>query len=88
MRPTGPLHLGHLMGALDNWVRLQDEYECFFGVVDWHALTTDYAEPGGIRENVLEVATTGWPPASIPRARRSSSRAWCPSTPSCTCCSR
>jgi tryptophanyl-tRNA synthetase len=57
MRPTGPLHIGHLTGALDNWVRLMDEYECFFAVVDWHALTTDYAEPKDIRDNVLEVAT-------------------------------
>ena len=58
MRPTGALHLGHLTGALDNWVRVQDEgeYQCFFAIVDWHALTTDYAEPGAIRENVLEVA--------------------------------
>ena len=57
MRPTGPLHLGHLTGALDNWVRLQDEYDCFYVVVDWHALTTDYADPSGIRGNVVEVAT-------------------------------
>ncbi len=56
MRPTGPLHLGHLTGALDNWVRLQDAYDCFYGVVDWHALTTNYADPADIRENVLEVA--------------------------------
>lgn len=57
MRPTGPLHLGHLTGALDNWVRLQDTYDCHFCIVDWHALTTDYAKPEGIRENILEVAT-------------------------------
>jgi tryptophanyl-tRNA synthetase len=57
MRPTGPLHIGHLTGALDNWVRLMDSYECYFAVVDWHALTTDYADPKDIRENVLEVAT-------------------------------
>jgi tryptophanyl-tRNA synthetase len=56
MRPTGPLHLGHLTGALDNWRRLQDEYECFYCIVDWHALTTDYADTSGIRENVIEVA--------------------------------
>jgi tryptophanyl-tRNA synthetase len=58
MRPTGALHLGHLTGALNNWVRLQDEgvYQCFFAIVDWHALTTDYADPSAIRENVLEVA--------------------------------
>jgi tryptophanyl-tRNA synthetase len=57
MRPTGPLHLGHLTGALDNWVPLQDQYDCFYCIVDWHALTTDYASPAGIRENILEVAT-------------------------------
>jgi tryptophanyl-tRNA synthetase len=45
------------MGALDNWVRLQAQHECFFCVVDWHSLTTDYAQPGSIRENILEVAT-------------------------------
>jgi len=57
MRPTGPLHLGNYMGALDNWVRLQDRYDCFFSIVDWHSLTTDYADPSAIRENVVEVAT-------------------------------
>ena len=56
MRPTGPLHLGHLTGALDNWVGLQDSYECYWTIVDWHALTTDYADPSAIRENILEVA--------------------------------
>jgi tryptophanyl-tRNA synthetase len=56
MRPTGPLHLGNYMGALANWIRLQDEYECFFAIVDWHSLTTDYADPGAIRDNVVEVA--------------------------------
>ncbi len=57
MRPTGALHLGHLTGALDNWVRLQDTHDCHFAVVDWHALTTEYADPSAVRENVLEVAT-------------------------------
>jgi tryptophanyl-tRNA synthetase len=57
MRPTGPLHLGNFMGALDNWVRLQSQHDCFFCVVDWHSLTTDYANPGPIQENILEVAT-------------------------------
>ncbi len=57
MRPTGPLHLGNYMGALENWVRLQDSHECFFQVADWHSLTTDYADPAAIRENALEVAT-------------------------------
>ena len=56
MRPTGKLHLGNYMGALDNWVRMQHEYECFFTVVDWHALTTDYADTSCVKENTLEVA--------------------------------
>ncbi len=56
MRPTGRLHLGHLVGALDNWVGMQDDYECVFGIVDWHALTTDYQNVDGIAGNVLEIA--------------------------------
>ena len=44
MRPTGKLHLGNYMGALANWVKLQDQYECYFFIADWHALTSDYAE--------------------------------------------
>ena len=70
MRPTGPLHLGHLTGALDNWVRLQDSYECFYCVVDYHALTTDYEDPSAIRANVIEV-TLDWLAAGIdPRKSR------------------
>ena len=56
MRPTGKLHLGNYMGALHNWVRLQHEYECFFFIADWHALTTDYADPSGIPGNIAEMA--------------------------------
>ncbi len=48
MRPTGRLHLGHYHGVLKNWVRLQHEYPCLFFVADWHALTTNYDEPGSI----------------------------------------
>ena len=55
MRSTGKLHLGNYVGALQNWVRMQDEYECFFMVADWHALTTDYADASRIKENSLEV---------------------------------
>ena len=53
MRPTGSLHLGHYHGALKNWVRLQDEYECLFFVADWHALTTDYEKPGDVQAERL-----------------------------------
>jgi tryptophanyl-tRNA synthetase len=55
MRSTGKLHLGNFVGALDNWVRMQDQYECFFFVADWHALTTDYADTSKIKENSVEV---------------------------------
>jgi len=54
-RPTGALHLGHLNGALKNWVELQNTSRCYFFVADWHALTTDYANPSGIRENTQEM---------------------------------
>jgi len=54
-RPTGRQHLGNYHGALKNWLRLQDEHRCFFFVADWHALTTDYAAPGAITENTLEM---------------------------------
>jgi tryptophanyl-tRNA synthetase len=55
MRPTGRLHLGHLHGALKNWLRLQQQYRCYFFVADWHALTTDYASPQGIRQSMVEM---------------------------------
>lgn len=55
MRPTGRLHLGNLFGALENWVKMQDEYDCFYCVVDWHALTTDYENPRKVGENVREM---------------------------------
>jgi tryptophanyl-tRNA synthetase len=55
MRPTGRLHLGNYMGALHNWVQLQHDYECFFFIADLHALTTDYADPGPIQQNVLDI---------------------------------
>lgn len=55
MRPTGKLHLGNYVGALRNWVNLQDEYDCFFFIADWHALTTDYADTRAIKQNSLEV---------------------------------
>ena len=50
MQPSGFLHIGNLMGALHNWVKLQDHYECFYFVADWHALTTNYADPSVIKE--------------------------------------
>jgi tryptophanyl-tRNA synthetase len=55
MRPTGRLHLGHFHGALVNWLRLQEQYRCYFFVADWHALTTDYASPQGIHESTIEM---------------------------------
>jgi tryptophanyl-tRNA synthetase len=55
MRPTGRLHLGHLYGVIHNWVKLQHEYECYFFVADWHALTTHYETPHIIENNVWEM---------------------------------
>jgi tryptophanyl-tRNA synthetase len=55
MRSTGKLHLGNYVGALENWVRMQDEYDCFFFIADWHALTTDYADTSMVKENSVEV---------------------------------
>lgn len=55
MRPTGQLHIGHLAGALTNWVKLQEEHECFYSVVDWHALMSDYADSSRLESNCKEV---------------------------------
>jgi len=55
MRPTGRLHLGNYMGALANWVKLQDDYDCYFFIADWHALTSDYADTSQIAANTVEV---------------------------------
>jgi tryptophanyl-tRNA synthetase len=59
MRPTGRLHIGHYFGALENWVKLQNDsqYECFFFVADWHALTSDYADTSQVAQNTIEIAT-------------------------------
>ncbi len=55
MRPTGKLHLGHLVGALSNWASLQDTYDCFYFVADWHALTSDYADTSEIVANAYDM---------------------------------
>jgi tryptophanyl-tRNA synthetase len=54
-RPTGPRHIGHLVGTLENWKRLQDTHECFFLVADLHVLTTNYAQPENIQSNILHM---------------------------------
>lgn len=54
-RPTGILHLGNYFGAIESWVKLQDEYECFFFVADWHALTTGYEDTSNLREYTKQV---------------------------------
>jgi tryptophanyl-tRNA synthetase len=68
MRPTGKLHLGHLVGALDNWASLQDEYDCFYFVADWHALTSDYADTSAVVENAYDMAAD-WIAAGLDPAR-------------------
>ena len=57
MRPTGKLHIGHYVGALQNWIRLQESYDCFFFVADWHALTTNYADTSRVKQDTIEIAT-------------------------------
>ncbi|MFC1698632.1 tryptophan--tRNA ligase [Candidatus Omnitrophota bacterium] len=67
MRPTGPLHLGHLVGALTNWAKLQDEYNCFFMVADWHAHMSEYEHPQNIKtytlDNLLDWLSCGLDPS-------------------------
>jgi tryptophanyl-tRNA synthetase len=67
-RPTGPRHIGHLMGTLETWSQLQDEYECFFLVADLHVLTTDYDHPHRVRENSLGIVLD-WMAAGIDPSR-------------------
>lgn len=86
MQPSGLLHLGNLLGALDNWKALQDQYDCFFFVADWHALSTNYADTSRIREFTREMLLDWLAGASIPSARRCSCSPGCRSTRSCTCC--
>jgi len=66
MRPTGPLHLGHWEGALKNWLELQETYQCYFAIADWHALTTEYQNPttvpGHAREILLDWLSIGLDP--------------------------
>ena len=64
MRPTGKLHLGHLVGALENWKKLQSEYDCYFMVADWHALMSEYEHPAGVRELTTEMVAD-WIAAGI-----------------------
>ncbi|HEX7707041.1 MAG TPA: tryptophan--tRNA ligase [Thermoanaerobaculia bacterium] len=64
LRPTGRVHLGNYFGAIRNWVELQDRYPCFYCVVDWHALTSDYADPSGVRQATFE-AVADWLAAGL-----------------------
>jgi tryptophanyl-tRNA synthetase len=86
MRPTGRLHLGHYHGVLRNWVKLQHEFECFFFVADWHALTTHYGESQEIEQNVWDTVidwlAAGVNPGSATLFIQSRVR----STRSCICC--
>ncbi len=70
MRSTGKIHLGNYFGALKNWIELQDRYRCYYFAADWHALTSDYADPSQIAENTVEMVTdwlaAGLDPAKSP----------------------
>ena len=56
MRPTGKLHIGHYLGVLRNWLSFQDDYDCYFAIADWHALTTKYDQTSDIKQNIVDVA--------------------------------
>ena len=64
LRPTGRVHLGNYFGAVRNWVRLQDSYHCYYFVADWHALTSDYADPGRVRQATYD-AVADWIAAGL-----------------------
>jgi tryptophanyl-tRNA synthetase len=68
MRPTGKLHLGHLVGALNNWASLQENYDCLYFVADWHALTSDYADTSEVVANAYDMAAD-WIAAGLDPAR-------------------
>ena len=68
MRSTGKLHLGNYVGALANWVKMQDENECYFCIADWHALTTDYADTSQVKQNSMDVLLD-WLAAGLDPAR-------------------
>jgi len=68
MRPTGRLHIGHYVGALQNWKKLQEEYSCYFMVADWHALMSEYESPSNIKENSFEIVKD-WVSCGIDPAR-------------------
>jgi tryptophanyl-tRNA synthetase len=68
MRPTGRLHIGHYFGALANWIQLQEQYDCYYFVADWHALTTDYADASQVAANRIEIATD-WLAAGLDPAK-------------------
>ena len=55
MRPSGKLHIGHYHGVLENWIKMQDSYDCFFFVADWHSLTTEYADTSGIAQSIRDM---------------------------------
>ena len=84
MRPTGRLHLGHLAGALFNWVRFQDEYDCYYCIVDWHAMMSDYSDTSSIRSNCREVLLDWLGVGLDPDRSTIFLQSMSPSTPNCT----
>jgi tryptophanyl-tRNA synthetase len=68
LRPTGRVHLGNYFGAVRNWIRIQHEYDCFYFVADWHALTSDYADPSNVRQSTFD-AVADWIAAGLDPVR-------------------
>jgi len=88
MRPTGQLHLGNYHGALKNWIELQYQYECFFFIADWHALTTGYEDTSKLEEYVWTMAIDWLAAGLIPASPRCSFNRRCRSMRNCICCCR
>src|SRR5271154_4680424 len=88
MRPTGLLHLGNYHGALKNWIELQYQYECFFFIADWHALTTGYEDTSQLEEYVWTMAIDCLAAGLTPASPLCLCSQRCLSMPNCICCSR
>ncbi len=85
MQASGKLHLGNLVGALKNWVSLQDKYDCFYFVADWHALTTGYAKPSSIKDSTSDLLVNFIAAGLIPTNPLYLSSRWSPSMRNCIC---
>ena len=83
IRPTGNLHLGNYYGAVQNFVKMQEDYNCYYFIADWHSLTT-HPKPEDIQQSARTILADTWLVASTPRSQLSTYRVTCPKPSSCT----